>query len=106
MLDQLLWGHSSRYCDISCFCLSFSGGLRQPLLYTSHTSCTQAAEATHCLLFPSEHSVWGHYGPDSETPFKWCFPGGPQANKDSLIWMGIRSLKAYICVHERSLYDI
>ena len=26
---------------------------------------------------PSQHSMLGHNRPTSETPFKWCFAGGP-----------------------------
>ena len=26
---------------------------------------------------PSQHSMLGHYRHASETPFKWCFAGGP-----------------------------
>ena len=26
---------------------------------------------------PSQHSMFGHYRPASETPFKWCSVGGP-----------------------------
>ena len=26
---------------------------------------------------PSQHSILGHHWQPSETPFKWCFAGGP-----------------------------
>ena len=26
---------------------------------------------------PIQHSMLGHHRPASETPFKWCFAGGP-----------------------------
>ena len=28
-------------------------------------------------LLPSQHSMLGYHRPASETPFKWCFAGGP-----------------------------
>ena len=32
------------------------------------------------MQLPSKHVRAGHYLPASETPFKWCFAGGPIAN--------------------------